>query len=63
MLPMFEVCVVCLPGNLIRGFVCRPGKHADFVVLHGDLEGLKAPGNLPSVAQTYIDGQCIYGCQ
>ncbi|KAK9832465.1 hypothetical protein WJX74_011007 [Apatococcus lobatus] len=41
----------------------RPGKHADFVVLHGNLNGLQAPGNLPSVAQTYVDGRCVYGCR
>ncbi|GAB4817570.1 hypothetical protein N2152v2_004616 [Parachlorella kessleri] len=36
--------------------VLRPGMLADFVVLSGPLE------SKPQVLQTYVDGQCMYGC-
>jgi len=49
--------------NLFLSYTCRAGKMADFVVLDGDPLQMKEDGSgIPSVLQTFVAGECQYGC-
>ena len=41
----------------------RAGMHADFVVLDADPLAMRPDGPLPAVLQTFVGGQCVFGCE